>query len=80
MALFAAENIMAGRTTETNQEIIQLITAAFTADGYLTKGNKARQVQALKLISMLPSDEYTTVNGFDTRDALLIIAYPNKTI
>lgn len=64
----------------TNQEVINLINAAFDADGSpIKKGKVARQKKALEILENREKyyNDYDTVNGFDVHNCILIIAYPN---
>ena len=62
----------------TNQEVINLINAAFDADGSpIKKGKMARQKIALEILDSEVSYYGQTVNGCDAHNCLLIIAYPN---
>jgi hypothetical protein len=68
------------KKTVTNQEVINLITAAFDVDGSPIKiGKVARQKKALEILENRENyyNDYDTVNGFDVHNCILIIAYPN---
>jgi hypothetical protein len=68
-------------TTTTNKQAINLINRAFDADGYLLNAkNRKNQNEAKQLLESGISFYGELVNGFDTHNCLLIIAYPNRQI
>jgi hypothetical protein len=69
------------RTTTTNQQVINLISRAFDNNGYLVNAkSRKNQNEAKELIESGVDFYGELVNGFDTYNCLLIIAYPNKTL
>lgn len=66
-------------TTTKNQQVINLINRAFDADGYLKKPNSRKNQNEAKQLLESGIDFYgELVNGCDTHNCLLIIAFPNK--
>ena len=64
-----------------DQEVINLINAAFDVDGSpIKKGKIARQKIALEMLENRENyyNDYDTVNGFDVHNCICIIAYPNR--
>jgi hypothetical protein len=69
------------KTTTTNQQAINLINRAFDSDGYLVNPKSRKNQQEAKDLLNNGLDSYDgLVNGCDTHNCLLIIAYPNKQI
>lgn len=68
-------------TTTTNKQVINLINRAFDNDGFLINPNSRKNQNEAKQLLECGIDFYgELVNGFDTHNCLLIIAYPNKSI
>jgi len=66
------------KTTTTNKQAINLINRAFT-DGYLINPkSRKNQTEAKQLLASGIDFYGELVNGYDTHNCLLIIAYPNK--
>jgi len=69
------------KTTTTNQQAINLINRAFDADGYLVNAkSRKNQTEAKQLLESGIDFYGELVNGCDTHNCLLIIAYPNKSL
>jgi len=68
------------KTTITNQKVIDLITRAFDANGFLIHPTSRKNQNEAKAFLESHEFEYEEVNGLDIHDSLLIIAYPNKSI
>lgn len=69
------------KTTTTNQQAINLISRAFDADGYLVNAkSRKNQTEAKQLLESGIEFYGELVNGCDTHNCLLIIAYPNREI
>jgi hypothetical protein len=69
------------KTTCTNQQAVNLINRAFNEDGFLINPNSRKNISDAKQILENATDiAYTLVNGCETWDCLLIIAYPNRDI
>jgi hypothetical protein len=67
------------KTTTTNKQAINLINKAFDADGYLVNAkSRKNQTEAKQLLESGIDFYGELVNGCDTHNCLLIIAYPNK--
>jgi hypothetical protein len=67
------------KTTTTNQQAISLINRAFDSDGYLVNPkSRKNQTEAKQLLESGIDFYGELVNGCDTHNCLLIIAYPNK--
>ena len=72
---------MTTKTTTTNQQAINLISKSFDVNGYLiNQKNRKNQTEAKQLLESGIDFYGELVNGFDTYNCLLIIAYPNKAI
>jgi hypothetical protein len=69
------------KTTTTNQQAINLINRAFDTDGYLVNAkSRKNQNEAKQLLESGINFYGELVNGCDTHNCLLIIAYPNKSL
>ena len=69
------------KTTTTNQQAISLINRAFDADCYLVNAkSRKNQMEAKQLLDSGIDFYGELVNGCDTHNCLLIIAYPNKSL
>ncbi len=69
------------KTTTTNQQAINLINKAFDFDGYLVNAkSRKNQTEAKRLLESGIDFYGELVNGCDTYNCLLIIAYPNKSL
>jgi hypothetical protein len=70
-----------GKTTVTNQQVIDLINRAFDENGQLVdpKSRKNRS-QAKAILSSGLNLYGKTVDGFDAHTSLLMIAYPDREI
>ena len=69
------------KTTTTNQQAINLINRAFDLDGFLVNAkSRKNQKEAKQLLESGINFYGESVNGFDTYNSLLMIAYPNQQI
>jgi hypothetical protein len=68
-------------TTTTNQQVISLINRSFDSNGFLVNPkSRKNQSEAKQLLDGEDRFYGQVVNGFDTYNSLLIIAYPNAQI
>lgn len=69
------------KTTTTNKKALSLINRSFDSDGFLISPKNRKNQQEAKELLNSDHDFYgELVNGCDTHNCLLIIAYPNKTL
>jgi len=69
------------KTTTTNPQAINLINRSFDVDGYLVNAkSRKNQIEAKQLLDGGIDFYGELVNGLDTHNCLLIIAYPNKSL
>ena len=68
-------------TTTKNKQVINLINRAIDPDGYLVNAKSRKNQNEAKQLLESGIDFYgELVNGCDTHNCLLIIAYPDKDI
>jgi hypothetical protein len=75
------QTIQTMTTSTTNQQVIDLINRSFDSNGFLVNPkSRKNQSEAKQLLDVDDNFYGQVVNGFDTYNSLLMIAYPNAQI